>query len=463
MLTYIFNQTNKIPVYRQLYNFIKNDITHGVIAPEERLPSKRKLAEHLKISVITVEQAYDQLTAEGYIYSLPKKGYYATELDGQLNTGEHTVKIENKKPSKEYVYDFRTNSVNTECFPFSTWSKLLRNVLSEHGHSLLNKTDPKGLYELRVEIAHYLKEYRSINARPEQIIIGAGSEYLFNVLIQLLGRNRNYAVENPGYPKISKILGANGIEPKYIPMDSDGLMPDLLKNVYAVHVTPTHHFPLGIIMPVKRRMELLQWADKNNAYIVEDDYDSEFRYGGRPIPALQSLDRNGRVIYINTFAKNLAPSLRISYMMLPPDLMALYEERFTFYSSTVPSFEQYTLAEFMNSGSFERYINRMRKMYKERIGEIEKQIKNGRLKERVAIRGQDSGLHILLDIKTDLSEKSLIEAADKEGIALNGVSGYYRNSDNYDCKDGVVTVILGYSGIEKEKIKEGLKILEGIV
>jgi GntR family transcriptional regulator/MocR family aminotransferase len=465
MLTYIFNNTKNQPLYLQLYNFIKNDIINGKIPPEEKLPSKRKLAEHLKISVITIEQAYEQLIAEGYIYSLPKKGYYATLLDGQQSVPEHKIMSEAPKKETHYDFDLRTNSVNTECFPFSTWSKLLRTVLNDHSRQLLNKTSSKGLYELRVEISAYLKQYRSINAVPEQIIIGAGSEYLINILIQLLGRNKAYAVENPGYHKIAKILGANDIEPLYINMDGDGIRADLLEKSGAdvVHITPSHHFPLGIVMPVKRRMEILQWAQKNNKYIIEDDYDSEFRYSGKPIPALQSLDIGERVIYMNTFTKNLAPALRISYIVLPPKLLQKYEEEFTFYSNTVPSFEQYTLAAFMQGGHFERYLNRMRKLYKERITEIENCVKNTDLAEKISVYGQNSGLHILLKIKTDMSEEELVSKLEKKGIALTGITSCYKNKSDYTRKPGYVVLIAGYSGIEKEKISTAFGILKEVI
>jgi GntR family transcriptional regulator/MocR family aminotransferase len=465
MFTYIFKTDKKYPIYRQLYEYIKEDITNGKIKPNEKLPSKRRLSEHLKISVITVEQAYEQLIAEGYIYSQPKKGYYATLLDGQISTGKAKIAAKIPDTTETFEFDFRTNSVNTECFPFSTWAKLLRTVLNDHSRQLLNKTSSKGLYELRVEIAAYLKEYRSINAVPEQIVIGAGSEYLMNILIQLLGQDKIYAVENPGYLKIPKILNANGINPKHIKMDNEGIKTDELEksNADVVHITPSHHFPLGTVMPVKRRIEILQWADKNNGYIIEDDYDSEFRYSGKPIPALQSLDRNGRVIYLNTFTKNLAPALRISYIVLPPDLLSKYENSFTFYSNTVPSFEQYTLAAFMHGGHFERYINRMRKLYKERITEIENRIKTDVLGEKIKVYGQNSGLHILIEIKTDMSEKTFIKKSADHGIALTGITDFYKDKINYNNKDGYITIIAGYSGITKEKISKALDILAEII
>lgn len=456
MLTYILNFNSKTPLYEQLYNNIKNDITIGKIAPNEKLPSKRKLAAHLKISIITIENAYEQLLAEGYIYSLPRKGYFATSIDSSyVNIQDNRIPSdvpENK--AIKFKYEFRTNSVDTEHFPFSTWSKLLREVLRDKDKGLLNKSQPKGIYELRYEISVFLKEFRNINASPRQIIVGAGSEYLINIIIQLLGNDKRYGVENPGYPKIPKILKANHIKPKYINLDSDGVIPEELDNIDVLHITPSHQFPLGIVMPIKRRHQILQWANQNNCYIIEDDYDSEFRYSGRPISALRSLDSGNRVIYINTFAKNLAPALRISYMVLPEGLLEKYESHFQFYSNTVSCFEQHTLAKFMEKGHYERYINRMRLIYKERIDAVTEFINKGKLKKHMEIKGDNVGLHILLELKT-YSEKDFVKIAENLDIYFSPSSEYYFG-ENYNKP----AVILGYSGISTENIINALTILE---
>lgn len=459
MLTYILNSNSKTPLYEQLYNNIKMDISSGEIAPNEMLPSKRKLACHLKISIITVENAYEQLLAEGYIYSLPRKGYFATNIDSSyVNTQNNRIPPdipENK--TVNYKYEFRTNSVDTEHFPFSTWSKLIREILRDKDKSLLNKSEPRGIYELRYEISVFLKEFRNINASPRQIIVGAGSEYLINIIIQLLGNDKKYGVENPGYPKIPKILNANHITPKYIRLDKDGVIPEELNGIDVLHITPSHQFPLGIVTPIKRRHQILQWANENNSYIIEDDYDSEFRYTGKPISALQSLDNGSRVIYINTFTKNLAPALRISYMVLPESLLKIYEKYFQFYSNTVSRFEQHTLAKFMEKGHYERYINRMRLIYKERIDIITDFINSSNLKNYVEVKGDNVGLHILLELKKH-SEKEFIDIAKNCDIYFAPSSDYYFG-ENYN----IPAVILGYSGISTENIKKALVILnEGI-
>lgn len=454
MLTYILDSNSKTPIYEQLYSLIKNDINTGNIAPDEMLPSKRKLANHLKISIITVENAYGQLLAEGYIYSKPRKGYFATSIDSSY------LSIQNKKvpeissyKQKSYKYEFKTNSVDTQHFPFSTWSKLLREVLRDKDKSLLNKSEPKGIYELRYEISVFLKEFRNIDATPRQIIIGAGSEYLINIIIQLLGSNKVYGIENPGYQKIPKILKANNIEPQYINLDNEGVKIDELNGIDILHITPSHQFPLGIVTPIRRRHKLLQWANETGGYIIEDDYDSEFRFTGKPLDALQSLDKGNRVIYLNTFTKNLAPALRISYMVLPKELLEKYEHNFQFYSNTVSCFEQHTLAKFIEKGHYERYINRMRLIYKERIDLITNYIENSNLKNVVRVVGGNVGLHILLELKKH-SEQEFIKTANNADINFSPCSDYYNGEISTKP-----AVIMGYSGINTEDIKKALHIL----
>ncbi|MGN1319067.1 MAG: PLP-dependent aminotransferase family protein [Lachnospirales bacterium] len=455
MLTYILDNNLDISLYEQLYNLIKNDIISGKIKANEKLPSKRKLASHLKLSIITVENSYSQLLSEGYIYSLERKGYFATKIDENILSEEKVTEIPEKEENTDkYTYEFRTNLVDTEYFPFSTWAKILREVLRDKDKDLLNKSKPKGIYELREQIAIFLRNYRGMSVSPKQIIVGSGSEYLINIIIQLLGKDKRYGVENPGYPKIPKILVANNINPNYIKLDNEGVIIDKLDNIDVLHITPSHQFPLGIVTPIKRRLELLQWAKDNNSYIIEDDYDSEFRYVGKPIPALQSLDKGNRVIYINTFTKNLAPALRISYMVLPYELLSVYESKFQFYSNTVSKFEQHTLAKFMENSHFERYINKMRLIYKTRLMTISNCINNTTLKDYVNIQGDNVGLHILLELKCH-SEEEFIEIAKKCDIFLTPSSDYYYKS-NYNKP----AVILGYSGISKENIMKAFNMLE---
>lgn len=459
MFTYILDYNSRIPIYEQLYEHIKEDILNHIISSGEKLPSKRKLATHLKISVMTVETAYEQLISEGYIYSVAKSGYYVNNIEKTLSLTAadiNPIPVRENSTRSDYLYEFKTNTVDTDNFPFSIWTKLMREVLRDKDKELLNKSEPKGLYSLRAEIASYLKAYRGINCQPEQIIVGAGSEYMINLIIQLLGKDKKYAVENPGYHKIAKILSAYNIDTEYLPLDDYGVSMEHLiySDINVLHVSPSHQFPTGIITPIKRRYEILKWAIEKNGYIIEDDYDSEFRYSGRPVPALQSLDDNSKVIYMNTFAKNLAPSLRISYMVLPWDLVYKFDKKFQFYSNTVSCFEQYTLTKFMSDGYFERHINRMRNIYKSRISTIKDCLGQN---NNISIKGENIGLHIVLEFNKNVNINSIIEKAKSQGILITNINNYY-----FKGSHPKPALVLGYTGINNENIVKAFNILNEI-
>ena len=332
MLTPILDSSASMPLYEQLYRHIRGEIEAGRLAAGERLPSKRALAAHLKISVVTVEGAYGQLLAEGYLRSEPKRGFFVQAVQEEHRPAASPLPPAEPLQAKPSLpYDFSTSGVDTGLFPFSTWAKLMREVLSARADSLLASSHPQGVPELRRAIAEHLYRFRGIRAAPEQIVVGAGSETLLAFLVQLLGRDGGYGVEDPGYAKPHRILTSCGAVVRPIPLDGQGLRVDVVREraVRVVHVTPSHHYPLGIVMPAPRRQALLRWASEGpERYIIEDDYDSEFRFSGRPIPALQSLDGAGRVIYLNTFAKTLAPSLRVSYMVLPMPLLERWRREF---------------------------------------------------------------------------------------------------------------------------------------
>lgn len=460
MLTYSFDPTAKMPLYEQLYRFIRADIINGTLPANEQLPSKRKFALHLQISNITVETAYAQLLAEGYIYAKPRRGYFVHAL--MISPSSKPKKEQAPPPSAQSVYrfDFRTNIVDTECFPFHTWAKLSRSVLSSFSDRLLLATEPAGAYELRLEIQNYLYQFRGIDVSAEQIIVGAGTEYLIPLVLQLLGEDRTFALENPGYPKLYQIFKNSGASVASIALDSLGLAVSALEKSDAsvVYTTPSHHFPLGLVMPASRRMELLHWAtQKPNRYIIEDDYDSEFRYTSRPIPALSELDHAERVIYINTFTKSLSPGLRIGYLVLPESLMTVYREKFSRYSSTVPAFEQYTLAKFLKEGYLERHISRSKKIYEQRLHTLLNALKkqfDGAI--AYSVSGAEAGLHILLTIQNGMSEKELIYRAKQVGVRLYGLSDYYIAPPTHQTE----TLILGYAGLSEEEIQSAIALLK---
>lgn len=456
MLTPILDTNSKTPIYEQLYRYLRTEIETGRLSEGIRLPSKRKFSAHLKISQGTVETAYSQLLAEGYIYSMEKRGYYvnAVEQGSLLHREKKAVSAVPAPMENDFRFILSTGRVDTEHFPFSTWAKLMREVLSMESGHLLRPVDPQGDPSLRAGIVRYLHDFRGIEAEPEQIVLGAGSEYLLSLITQLLPREGLYALEDPGYRKTEHILHANGIRTVPVPLNAAGMDADALEASGAdvAHVTPSHHFPLGIVMPVGRRQTLLSWAARGNRYIIEDDYDSEFRFSGRPIPALQSLDMRERVIYLNTFAKTLAPSLRISYMVLPPHLLQRYRETLLFYSCTIPSFEQHTLALFLGRGHFERHLHRMRKIYKSRRDAFIDGFRSHL--DKLEISGIDSGPHLLLTVKNGMPERDLIRAAEKKSVRLTPLSSYYTNG-----KAPSAAVVAGYSGYHAEELREAAGLL----
>ena len=320
MLTYSFTDMGSDSMYEYLYKCIKRDILEGKLHPDEKLPSKRSFARNLGISVITVENAYGQLMAEGYIYSLPKKGFYVSRVKDIPFPDTSRIKPDWRpsisiSPEKDYLADFSSNQTDSQAFPFSIWTKAMREVMSGNQEQLMTNAPSAGIPELRQSIADHLRAFRGMEVSPEQIVIGAGTEYLYSLLVQLLGADITYGLENPGYHKIAHIFERTKVPFCYIDMDKEGVsLQDLeKKQVDVLHISPSHHFPTGIVTPISRRYELLRWAsEKESRFIIEDDYDSELRLSGRPIPTLQSIDISDQVIYMNTFTKTLCSTVRIS-------------------------------------------------------------------------------------------------------------------------------------------------------
>jgi len=454
MLTYELKKSPGVPLYEALYRCIREDILSGALPAGEKLPSKRALAQNLEVSKITVETAYNQLLAEGFIYSQEKIGYFVESIEHHTRS-KPEIKQESRQEEQEFLLDLTANG--TEHFPFSVWSRLQREVMLDYGEKLLLPLPNQGIPELRQAIAHHLAAFRGMHVDPENILIGAGTDFLYNLLIQLLGRDKVYAVEEPGYGKIRKIYAAGGVACISAPMDSRGVIPRNLTNADVLHCSPSHHFPSGLVTPVSRRRELLNWA-KEGKWIIEDDYDSEFRFDAHPKPAMQTMDGGNRVIYMNTFSKSLAPSIRISYMVLPSGLMAEFRRRLGFYSCTVPSFEQYTLARFLSRGHFEKHINRMRKFYKQRRNTVVSLLQNCAFSEFLTILELDAGLHFLLQVKTPLTDQQLTDALAKAGIRIRALSEYY-----HDAQEDMHCLVVNYSGIKEEEMVKALESLESIM
>ena len=324
MLTYDLDKRGNKTMYEYLYELIKEDIADGKLKADEKLPSKRGLSQHLQISVKTVENAYEQLLLEGYIRSEEKRGYYVNKIAVVTGSAPSYAAPVKRFQEETYLADLTANNIQYDKFPFATWAKVMRETLTDYNTSLLKTVPFNGVLQLREAIADHLNRYRGMQVSADHIIIGAGTEYLYNRLLQLLGPDAKFGVENPGYRKITKIYDENGVDWDYVNIDDKGMKVDELrkKGINVAHVSPEHHFPIGLVMPVARRQELLNWAaEEPGRYIIEDDFDCEFRMQGKPIPSMQSRDRSHRVIYMNTFSKTMVPSLRIGYMVLPEKLM----------------------------------------------------------------------------------------------------------------------------------------------
>lgn len=451
MLTYTLKKSPGVPLYEALYRCIREDILSGTLPPGEKLPSKRALAENLEVSKITVEAAYNQLLAEGYLRSREKVGYFVEDVERPQAPSPAPLP---PMPPEERPPLLDLTANGTEHFPFSVWSRLQREVMLDYGEQLLRPLPNRGIPELRCAIAEHLAAFRGMQVSPENILIGAGTDFLCNLLIQLLGRDKTYALEEPGYGKLRKIYASGGVRCLSAPMDGSGVRPDGLIDAQVLHFSPSHHFPTGLVTPVSRRMELLNWA-KEGKWIIEDDYDSEFRFDAHPTPAMQSLDRWGRVIYMNTFSKSLAPSIRISYMVLPEALMETFQRTLGFYSCTVASFEQYTLARFLSRGYFEKHINRMRRFYKNRRGNLVAMLEGCGFSDRLTILEQNAGLHFLLRVDTRLTDEALTQWLTGLGIHVHTLSRYYHGNPGMPhC------LVINYSDVREEAFAEALERIE---
>lgn len=459
MLTYSLDKKGNSPLYEFLYKCIKDDILNGNISANEKLPSKRSFAENLGISVITIENTYSQLMAEGFIYSQPKKGFFAADIKNVMHKKELPTEnnVENEAlEQKKCSSDFATEQKDSTNFPFSIWAHLMRKVLIQKQADLMKNPPAGGTLELRKAIADHLKDFRAMTVSPQQIIIGAGTEYLYGLLIQLLGFDKRYGIEEPGYSKIAKVYESHNVNCSFISLDKAGVRVDELEKTSTdiIHISPSHHFPTGIVMPISRRYELLSWVSSSaSRYIIEDDYDSEFRFSGRPIPTLQSIDISEKVIYINTFTKTLASTIRISYMVLPMSLVKTFHSKLGFYSCTVPTFEQLTLAAFINGGYFEKHINRMRKLYHIKRDSIINALKNSNYAQKIDVLEKDAGLHFLIRLHSDVHNEKLLMQPEMYGIKIVPLSVYYKNPPDSTRHYFVVN----YTSAVNEKIPEAIE------
>lgn len=405
--------------YYTLYENIRGEILRGKVRAGEKLPSKRALAESLGVSVVTVQLAYEQLAAEGYIYSKERSGYFVENVAVQSAPRSSPLR-QTPQPPVKFKVDLVKGSVPARLFPFATWARLMRFVLADCGEHLLERVPCDGDVELKCALSEYLYRARGMDVDPRYIIVGAGSEYLYGVIVQLLGRDRLYAVENPGYGKISATYALNGAKWVAVNVGEKGMDVDALAESGATvaHVSPSHQFPTGEVMPVTQRLKLIAWAKEKGGYVVEDDYDSEFRLAGKPLQSTYGLCPE-RVIYMNTFSKSLAPSMRLGYMVLPPALYEEYLNAFSGVANTVPLFEQKALAAMLGGGYFERHISRMRNYYK---GVRKKLLE--RLEGVCEVSDTGSGLHVTAKFPDATDDGEIKARAAAAGVNIKCLSDY---------------------------------------
>ena len=354
-MKYFIQRDGEKAAYLQLYEQLRGDIVSGVLPQGSKLTSKRLLAEETGVSVITVEHAYAILCDEGYTESRQRSGYYVIYRERDFLSG-------GESGQRQTTGTYRLQNVKCE-FPFSVLSRTMRRVLADYGESLLVKSPNHGCAQLRDAIAAYLARSSGITVHPKQIIIGSGAEYLYSLIVQLLGSERGFALESPSYEKIRQVYQANGVACDLLALGPDGIRTSELERTTArvLHITPFNSFPSGITASVSKRQEYLRWADRRQAFIIEDNYDSELTVSRKNEDTVFSLAENGQVIYLNTFSRTVAPAIRVGYMVLPERLLGEFEKKLGFYSCTVPVFEQYVLTELLNGGDFERHINRVRR------------------------------------------------------------------------------------------------------
>ncbi len=477
-------------LYEQIYEHISKEIREGKLLAGERLPSTRSLAEHLQVARSTVDYAYDQLLSEGYIEARPYRGFFVCvveellhveELQNNnglsamdepisgnvaLNRQERASAIDGldkdkcEMQQKSFLYDFSPNGIDMSPFPFGVWKRITKNILNDSNSELFSQGEAQGDIDLRTTISRYLHSSRGVNCTPEQIIVGAGNDYLLMLLEKILGRHVRIAMENPTYKRAYNIFQSFAYHIETVDMDENGMLVSQLEktNVTAAYVMPSHQYPTGTVMPIGRRAELLNWAKKSpERYLIEDDYDSEFRYRGKPIPALQGSDDSGKVIYIGTFSKAIAPAIRVSYMVLPEKLLEKYKKDCYFYSCTVSRIDQRILNEFIRDGYFERHLNKMRKIYRAKHELLMECLEP--FQGMFTISGERAGLHLLLSVKSKRQEEHLIQAAADVGVKVYGLSGSMVEGAVHE-KNKSATILLGFGGLSDEQIRDGMKLLE---
>ena len=473
----VLDESSKRPYYLQLYDYIKNAIISGEVQFGEKLPSLRSLAKSLKLSITTINLAYSQLLVEGYIYSKQSSGYFVgniaindintkKDIFSKASTDSTTSTTEELRACFDVNTDFeQTSSQNSllpsqydlSCFDFNKWKKCSNKILTEHPHLLLSESEPQGEYALRLEISKYLYRARGVTCSPSQVVIGAGTQQITSQLSLLLSKLSisHVTVEDPCYLPVKNIFRDRGFALNSVAISASGIdMRKLKTNVKsAVYVCPSNQFPTGAVMPIGKRYELLEWANKNNSIIIEDDYDSELRYFGKPIPALKGLDINNNVVYLGSFSSTLFPAIKISYMVLPERLSAVFEQLKNDYTQTCSKAEQLTLALFMELGYYQINIKKLRNLYSQKLQTVLNFV-NRSAKNLITPVNTFSGINMILTVNSPKSAEILCSEASEIGISVAPISIY-----TDEVKSNTEALIFYYNQIPLELIDETLKAL----
>ncbi|EFM11207.1 transcriptional regulator, GntR family with aminotransferase domain [Paenibacillus curdlanolyticus YK9] len=477
--TPILDRNSEQPLYLQLYRYIRTQMEEGRIDAGSRLPSIRQLSAHLQVSKVTIETAYQQLIAEGYIESRERSGLRALPVEkapaairhesvsrnsssGDAAAESTSLHANHSKPDRREgrgdlaLYDFQYGDIDVERFPMKAWRACLHQALDYDLRGVLNYGHPQGDAELRAALARYLGESRGVHCTAEQIVLSAGTQQSMALLCRLLPlAGQAVAIEEPGYHGVRSVLADHDCALLPIPIEHDGLSITALKasHAAAVYVTPSHQFPIGSVLSAQKRHQLIHWASERGAFILEDDYDSEFRYQGQPIHALQALDQDGRVIYLGTMSKSFLPSIRMSYLVLPPPVAAASQARLASYNTAVSPLLQRAVMLFMREGHMERHVRRMRRLYQAKHRRLIHALQ-AHMQDRISIIGQKAGLHLLIDVHGRQRDE-LIALAEAAGVRVYSPAPQW--SAPAQCPPSLI--MLGFGGVPEEAIEEGIRRL----
>jgi len=456
---FTLDNSNTTPLYQQLFQQIKEKILSGKLSAHFKLPSIRDLAVELATSRNTIEGAFQELCAEGYIYSKSRSGYFVSDMKQEFSafTQEPLKQDLHPRLVEHYLYDFHPARLDPEVFPTASWRKCLLDAFRSNIDDFSQYSEPQGEWGLRCNIQFYLERSRGVICSPEQIVICSGLQQGLDIVAQLIKEShRTVAIENPGYHLPRDVFRNHGFNIKPVDVDSNGLKLNELKTSSSTvaYITPSHQMPLGHVMPVANRLNLISWAKEVDGIIIEDDYDSELRYVGRPIASLQGLCSDSNIVYQGTFSKVFSPALRLSYMVLPKSLSKTYAQNFQHYFSSVPLLIQRAMITFMEQGHWDQHIRRSRIYYKKKHGVMLQAIKQ-HFGSKAKVIGQGAGLHLVLELANSIGEEAkFIDKAKKHGFRLLPFSGFYASGKPKNNK-----LLLGFGGIPIDEIPRGIKLL----